>query len=64
MVRRILLFVGRMLRDFGRAQYSFPPPEYDPDFTTSPGHPEEVVPLAKLPEDERRWWIDLEKNLW
>jgi hypothetical protein len=64
MVTRLLLFLGRGLRDFGFALFCVPHDGAHPGFATSPGHPERVIPLAVLPEEERRWWKELERRLW
>jgi hypothetical protein len=64
-LRRVLRFLVIGLREFGFAQICvLRPPDARPGFRTSPGHPEEVIPLALLPQEERQRWKDLEKNLW
>lgn len=63
-MRRVVLFFGRGLRDFGFALFSVPRQDTTPRHATSAGHPERVIPLSLLPEDESRWWRELEKRLW
>lgn len=63
-MRWVLLFLGRGLREFGSAWFCIPREVWKPPiFETSPGHPEKVVPLSVLPEDEQRRWRELEKRL-
>jgi hypothetical protein len=61
------MFFGRALRDLGVACYGLPSPVARPvarpEYATTRGHPERVIPLAQLPEDECRWWKALEKDV-
>ena len=62
-MRQLLRFLGRGLRDLGFA-FFVPHADPTPRHRTCQGHPERVIPLSALPEDESRWWTDLEKQLW
>ncbi|WP_031518339.1 DUF6059 family protein [Streptomyces sp. NRRL F-5123] len=59
-LRRVLLFLGRALRDYGYFHVCPPPLPPQPGAPPAPGHPERVVPL---PVNELRWWKDLETRL-
>ncbi|MFI0943613.1 DUF6059 family protein [Streptomyces sp. NPDC021020] len=74
-LRRVLLFLGRALRDYGYFHVCpppLPPPDRPsgmpsgvppgalPGVPPAPGHPERVVPL---PVSELRWWKELETRL-